>query len=99
MAGYWIGEDKITDAEKVEGYIRQVMPMIEKFGGRYLTRPGSHKTYEKAHWQPDRVVIVVFPLAASFGAGPGAVGRTRSASCRTIAASLDFTVASRIWIV
>ena len=61
MAAYWIGQHKIMDAAKFETYIRQVVPMIEKFGGRYLTSPGTHRIYENAHWQPDRVVIVEFP--------------------------------------
>ncbi|MGA7329776.1 MAG: DUF1330 domain-containing protein [Rhodomicrobium sp.] len=68
MVAYWIGEHKITDAEKFEDYIRQVVPTIERFGGRYLTRPGTHKIYENAHWQPDRVVIVEFRDMAALNA-------------------------------
>jgi uncharacterized protein (DUF1330 family) len=60
MAAYWIGEHKIADPVKFEEYLRQVVPMIESFGGRYLTRPGRHKILENGHWQPDRVVIVEF---------------------------------------
>jgi uncharacterized protein (DUF1330 family) len=40
------------------------MPMIERFGGRYLTRRGSHEVLE-GDWQPNRVVIVEFPDKAS----------------------------------
>jgi uncharacterized protein (DUF1330 family) len=33
-----------------------------KYRGRYLTKGGSHKTPEGAHWQAERVVIIVeFP--------------------------------------
>lgn len=65
MAAYWIGEHKITDPLKFEEYLRQVVPLIERFGGRYLTKPGSHKILESGYWRPDRVVIVEFPDMAA----------------------------------
>jgi uncharacterized protein (DUF1330 family) len=61
MPAYWIGEHKVTDEAKFAEYIRQVVPQIERFGGRYLTRPGAHEVLEGGVWQPDRVVIVEFP--------------------------------------
>jgi uncharacterized protein (DUF1330 family) len=61
MTAYWIGEHKITDPVKFEEYRSKVVPLIERFGGRYLTRPGTHKILENGYWQPERVVIVEFP--------------------------------------
>ncbi len=49
MPAYWIGEHEITDAEKFADYLRQAIPIIERFGGRYLTRAGSHEVLE-GHW-------------------------------------------------
>ena len=41
--------------------------MIERHGGCYLTRPGSHEILE-GHWQPTRVVIITFPDMTSLRA-------------------------------
>ena len=46
MAAYFIGEHDITDPATYEAYLRQAAPMIKRFGGRYLTRIGSHKILE-----------------------------------------------------
>ena len=64
MAAYWIGEHAITDTTKFEEYLRKAVPMIERFGGRYLTRVGSHEILE-GDWKPNRVVIIEFPDIAS----------------------------------
>jgi len=42
--------------------------MIAKHGGRYLTKGGSHKFPETAHWKPERVVIIEFPDMANLDA-------------------------------
>ncbi len=60
MAAYWIGEHAITDPAKFEEYLRKVVPMIERFGGRYLTRVGAHEVLE-GDWRPNRVVVIEFP--------------------------------------
>jgi uncharacterized protein (DUF1330 family) len=60
MAAYWIGEHAITDPTKFEEYLRKVEPMIERLGGRYLTRVGAHKVLD-GDWHPNRVVIIEFP--------------------------------------
>jgi uncharacterized protein (DUF1330 family) len=64
MPAYYIGEHAITDAAVFEEYLALVMPMIERFGGRYLTRRGTHEVLE-GDWKPNRVVIVEFPDKAS----------------------------------
>ena len=61
MPAYYIAEHIITDAVKFEEYRVRVAPMIAGFGGRYLTKGGSHKFPERAHWKPERVVIIEFP--------------------------------------
>ena len=64
MPAYYIGEHKITNAAVFEEYLTKVMPMIERFGGRYLRKRGSHEVLE-GDWKPNRVVIVEFPDKAS----------------------------------
>ena len=43
-----------------------VGPMIAKYGGRYLTKGGSHKLPEGGHLKPERVVIIDFPDLQAF---------------------------------
>jgi uncharacterized protein (DUF1330 family) len=61
MPVYLIAEHRIADAAKFEEYRSAVAPLIARFGGRYLTRGGSHKMLEPGVWSPDRVVIIEFP--------------------------------------
>jgi len=67
MTAYWIGEHAITDPATFDEYLRQVIPMIERFGGRYLTRVGAHQVLD-GNWDPNRVVIVEFPDMAAIRA-------------------------------
>jgi len=59
MAAYLIAEHLISDASVFEEYRSKVAPIIERFGGRYLTRAGSHEVLDGS-WQPTRVVIIEF---------------------------------------
>jgi uncharacterized protein (DUF1330 family) len=71
MPAYLIAEHTITDTGKFEEYRTKVAPMIAKFGGKYLTKGGSHRIFEKkdnAVWQPERVVIIEFPDRAALNA-------------------------------
>jgi uncharacterized protein (DUF1330 family) len=61
MPAYVIAEHLITDAAKFEEYRTKVGPMIARYGGRYITKSGSHKLPEGGHWRPERVVIIEFP--------------------------------------
>ena len=36
MPAYYIGEHKISNAALFDDYLAKVLPMIERFGGRYL---------------------------------------------------------------
>jgi uncharacterized protein (DUF1330 family) len=67
MPAYWIGEHAITDPAKFGEYLRKVAPMIERFGGRYLTRVGTHEVLD-GDWRPDRVVVIEFPDMAAMKA-------------------------------
>jgi uncharacterized protein (DUF1330 family) len=64
MPAYLIAEHRIEDAARFEAYRSAVAPMIARFGGRYVTRPGSHEVLDGA-WHPTRVVIVEFPDMAT----------------------------------
>jgi len=61
MAAYLIAEHVITDATRFDEYRIRVAPTIARYGGRYLTRGGTHKFPEGGHWAPERVVIIEFP--------------------------------------
>jgi uncharacterized protein (DUF1330 family) len=61
MLAYYVAEHIITDPGKFEEYRIKVLPMIEKYGGRYLTKGGSHRFPEQPHWTPQRAVIIEFP--------------------------------------
>jgi uncharacterized protein (DUF1330 family) len=61
MSVYYIAEHIITDPVKFEEYRVKVAPMIASYGGRYITKAGSHKFPECPHWKPERVVIIEFP--------------------------------------
>lgn len=65
MPAYLIAEHIITDAAKFEEYRSKVGPMIASYGGRYLTKGGSHRLPEGGHWRPERVAIVEFPDMAA----------------------------------
>jgi uncharacterized protein (DUF1330 family) len=64
MPAYYIGEHKISNVALFDDYLAKVVPMIERFGGRYLTKAGSHEILEGG-WRPNRVVIIEFPDIAS----------------------------------
>jgi uncharacterized protein (DUF1330 family) len=67
MPAYWIGEHVITDAAAFAEYLRQAVPIIERFGGRYLTRAGTHEMLE-GDWRPTRVAVIAFPDMATLRA-------------------------------
>ncbi len=48
MPAYYIAEHIITDPAKFEEYRLKVAPMIASYGGRYITKAGSHKFPESA---------------------------------------------------
>jgi uncharacterized protein (DUF1330 family) len=61
MPAYLVAELAVTDREKLdEEYRAKVRPMIAKYGGRLLTKPGSHTMPEGGHWKPDHMVVIEF---------------------------------------
>ncbi len=63
MAAYVIFDVEISDMEQYQEYMRQVKPVIEAAGGRYLVRGGPHKVVE-GNWYPRRLVLLEFPSMA-----------------------------------
>jgi len=57
--GYFIGEVDITNPDGYEGYRAQVVPTVQKYGGRFLTRGGDPKLIEGSN-QAKRIVILEF---------------------------------------
>jgi uncharacterized protein (DUF1330 family) len=46
MPAYYIGEHLVSDFALFDTYLAKVVPMIERFGGRYLIKAGSHEILE-----------------------------------------------------
>lgn len=66
MSIYMIVEPKeIMDKEKYKEYTQKVPKIIEKFGGRYLTRNGEVSLIE-GNWEPERLVIIEFESKDKF---------------------------------
>jgi uncharacterized protein (DUF1330 family) len=68
MPAYLVVEHRITDPAGFEEYRVKVAPVIARYGGRYLTKGGTHRVMETTHWQPDRVAIIEFPDMAALEA-------------------------------
>ena len=47
-------------ASLYQAYIRDVRPIVEQFGGRYLVRT-EDITCLSREWNPDRVIVIAFP--------------------------------------
>ena len=60
-AAYVIVDTKIEDYETYEKYKLLAKPIVEKFGGEYLTRGGELHIEQSELWEPKRIVIVKFP--------------------------------------
>jgi uncharacterized protein (DUF1330 family) len=60
MSAYIVAEVEITDPEGIAAYQRDVLAVVEKFGGRYLVSGGKIVPKEGG-WTPSRLVIVEFP--------------------------------------
>ena len=91
MPAYLIADTNVTNPERYEEYKRQVSPLIERFGGRYVVRGGPHDVLE-GDWTPTRLVVLEFPDMASLRAwydspeyAPLKVLRQEAAESRLIA--------------
>lgn len=59
MTAYYIAQHFIRDEAAFADYLARTIPFIEKHGGRYLTKTGTHEMLEGE--RPTRVVIAEFP--------------------------------------
>jgi uncharacterized protein (DUF1330 family) len=62
VAAYVIASIEVTDPETYAEYRAQVLPTVERYGGRFLVRGGNSEILEGS-WQPQRVVVLEFPDA------------------------------------
>ncbi|SEB25798.1 DUF1330 domain-containing protein [Variovorax sp. YR216] len=60
MTAYLIAQTEIRDHETYDRYKGQVLPIIQKFGGRFIVRGGSLEVLE-GDWTPGRLVVIEFP--------------------------------------
>lgn len=58
---YVIVDVKITNNENYEKYKALAKPLVEKYGGQYLTRGGEMNIIQEELWSPTRVVLLKFP--------------------------------------
>ena len=58
---YLVVDVKIHDADAYGKYKEKVKPLIESYGGEYLSRGGEINLLENELWEPTRMVLVKFP--------------------------------------
>jgi uncharacterized protein (DUF1330 family) len=63
MSAYVIGEIEVTDAALYEEYRKQVLPVVQKYGGKFIVRGGKVDPLEGG-WAPKRLVVLEFPSMA-----------------------------------
>lgn len=64
MPAFLIYDVEIHDAAPYGEFMRQVKPIVEAYGGRYLARGGAHEVLE-GDWTPTRLVLFEFPDMAA----------------------------------
>ena len=62
---YILLDTKINNPIAFEDYKATAKPIVEKFGGKYLTRGGIMDVVQKDLWAPVRVVLIQFPSMAA----------------------------------
>ena len=60
MAAYVIADVDVKDPAAFEEYRKAVPALIEKYGGKYIVRGGTHEILE-GYWEPARLVVLEFP--------------------------------------
>ena len=63
MPAHLIADVTVENPDVYAEYRRQVLPLIERYGGRFIVRGGAHETLE-GEWRPSRLVIIEFPSLA-----------------------------------
>jgi uncharacterized protein (DUF1330 family) len=64
MTAYLIADVEVHDQNVYAEYRRQVLPLIQKHGGRFIVRGGAFEILE-GDWRPRRLVIIEFPDMAA----------------------------------
>ncbi len=60
MAAYVFAQIEVTDAGLYEEYRKQVLPVVTKYGGKFIVRGGKVDSKE-GEWKPQRMVALEFP--------------------------------------
>ena len=81
MPAYYIGEHIVSDFTLFDAYLAKVVPMIERFGGRYLTKAGSHEILERAIGIRIEWLSSNFPILHRSKIGTGRRNTSRSSLC------------------
>ena len=63
MTAYVLVDIEVTNQGIYDDYRRQVPPLVEKYGGKYLVRGGDLEKLE-GDWMPKRLVVLEFPSSA-----------------------------------
>lgn len=61
MKYYVVAEMEVTDTAWVQAYVKDVTPMIERNGGRYLARTSHAEKLEGDRARPRLIVITEWP--------------------------------------
>lgn len=56
---YMVIDISIRDNELYSRYVKQVPPIIKKYGGKYLIR-GGKVTSIAGNWNPERIIVIEF---------------------------------------
>jgi uncharacterized protein (DUF1330 family) len=64
MSAYLIADIKITNGEWVPAYAASVHGLVQKHGGKYLSRSGNVKTLEGKPLDTSLIALMQFPSAA-----------------------------------
>ncbi len=68
MSIYLIADIKITNAAWVPAYAANVHKLVEKHGGKYLSRSGNIETVEGVKKDSTLIAIIEFPSRLALGA-------------------------------
>ena len=59
MSAYIIVQINITNKEPYKEYLKQVTPIVKKYGGEYIVRGGNYETL-LGKWDFERTVVIKF---------------------------------------
>ncbi len=65
MKYYAVAEINITDRNWVSAYVKNVTPMVERYGGRYLARTSHVEKLEGERKLPHAFLIIEWPSKAA----------------------------------